>query len=97
MSLPANYKFDHNAIFSDTNKIAGASSEFSEIFVAATYVKGDETDSSFLLWKFNTRYNITEFARLGPTDVEDFSTPYERVTMVRYDAVNSQGKLISEL
>lgn len=61
--------------------------------MAATYVKGDETDSSFLLWKFNTRYNITEFARLGPTDVEDFSTPYERVTMVRYDAVNSQGKL----
>ena len=69
VSLPSNYKFDHNAIFSDVNKFNGASSEFSEIFVAASYVKGDESDSSFLLWKFNTRYNITEFVRLGPTDV----------------------------
>ncbi len=82
LSLPTGYTYDESAIFTATNEITGATGvSFSEMFVAATYVKADGTDSSFALWKYNSRFNITEFARLGPTDYQSFSTPYERVTM----------------
>ena len=69
----------------------GDSQTFAEIFVAATYQRGDYQDSSFVFWKYNTRFNITEFVRVGPTDLESHTTPYEKVVSVNYDAINSQA------